>query len=307
MARNKAHRKYLITINNPVHHGFTHDVIKTTLSSFSNIAYWCMCDEVGEQGTPHTHVYLYSPNAIQFATLQQRFYGAHIDPARGSHSENRDYIRKEGKWQDDIKHGTSLPDTFEESGSLPPERAKAETVSEAVCAMLKSNATNAEIMEQFPSMFARTHQLDAARQEILRERYCEDFRKLHVVYLWGAPGVGKTRSVMERHGFSKVYRVTNYAHPFDSYRGQEVIVFDEFRSQLLFSDMLNYLDGYPLELPCRYTDRVACYTTVYIISNIPLEKQYTDVQHGDPEGFKAFRRRIHSVWEMPAESADMPF
>ena len=124
MARSAAYRKYFLTINNPVTHGFTHETIKGVLSSFTNIAYWCICDEIGEQGTYHTHVYLCSPNAIQFTTLQQRFYGAHIEPAQGSHRENRDYVRKEGKWLNDAKHGTSLPDTFEESGELPPERKK---------------------------------------------------------------------------------------------------------------------------------------------------------------------------------------
>ncbi|MBE6970716.1 MAG: replication protein [Ruminococcaceae bacterium] len=307
MARSEAHRKYQLTINNPLEHGLSHEVIKTTLGSFQNLAYWCMADEMGESGTYHTHLYLCSPNAIQFSTVQQRFYGAHIEPARGSHQENRDYIRKEGKWLNDVKHGTSLPNTFEESGELPAERTKGETVSEAVYGMLQDNATNAEILQCYPSVMTRLPQIEMARQTILEERYRDTFRKLHVVYLWGKSGVGKTRSIMERHGYSNVFRVTNYAHPFDGYKGQSVILFDEFRSHLPLADMLNYLDGYPLQLPCRYADKTACYTSVYIVSNIPLESQYPNIQHDEPESFCAFRRRIHEVWEMSDESADMPF
>ena len=82
-------RKYQLTFNNPVDHGFTHEVIRTTLASFPGIQYWCMCDEVGEQGTPHTHLYLYSPNAILFTTLQNRFMGAHIEMAKGIISARR--------------------------------------------------------------------------------------------------------------------------------------------------------------------------------------------------------------------------
>ena len=67
-------------------------------------------------------------------------------------------------------------------------------------------------------------------------------------------------------------------HPFDGYKGQKGILFDEFRSSLPLTEMLCYLDGYPVPLPCRYADRMACYTEVYIISNIPLEKQYPNVQ-----------------------------
>lgn len=59
--------------------------------------------------------------------------------------------------------------------------------------------------------------------------------------------------------------------------------------------MLNYLDGYPLSLPCRYNDRVACYTKVFIISNIDLRWQYDGLQRQERESWQAFLRRIHYV------------
>lgn len=40
----------------------------------------------------------------------------------------------------------------------------------------------------------------------------------------------------------------------------------------MMKHMLNYLDGYPLMLPSRYADKAACYTEVYLVSNIPLEE-----------------------------------
>ena len=79
---------------------------------------------------------------------------------------------------------------------------------------------------------------------------------------------------MEKYGYQNVYRVTDYDHPFDSYKGQDVIVFEEFRSSLKIQDMLNYLDGYPCELPCRYNNKLACFTKVYIITNISFNQQY---------------------------------
>ena len=41
--------------------------------------------------------------------------------------------------------------------------------------------------------------------------------------------------------------------------------------------MLNHLDGYPLLLPCRYFNRQACFTKVFIITNIPPDAQYSNV------------------------------
>lgn len=301
-------RKYQLTFNNPVEHGFTHEVIKTTLASFPGMQYWCMCDEIGEQGTPHTHLYLYSPNAILFSTLQQRFLGAHIEAAKGSHRENRDYICKEGRWLDDAKHEINLPETFEESGALPIERDKRESVSSEILSLIQSGSSNAEILVQYPSAMNRLQHVEAARQTLLEERYSNQWRDLEVTYLWGKTGVGKTRSIMEKHGYSRVYRVTNYDHPFDDYKGQDVILFEEFRSSLPIQDMLKYLDGYPLMLPCRYSNKAACFTKVYLVSNIPLSAQYPNVQVSEPETYRAFCRRINQGdYELLPDTGDEPF
>lgn len=296
MPRTKSYRKYQLTINNPTEHGFSHEIIKANIQALSGCLYWCMCDEEG--ATPHTHVYMAFEHAKEFASVQRRFYGAHIEAAKGTHRENRDYIRKEGKWRDSDKSETNKSETFEESGELPEESDRRVKQSEAILARVIDGASNAEIMREYPSAMLHLPRIEQARQTFLEEKYRKEFRKLTVEYIWGETGVGKTRKVMEKHGYENVCRVTNYAHPFDSYTGQDVIVFDEFRSSLPLSDMLCYLDGYPLMLPCRYADRVACYTKVYILSNISLDKQYPNVQLEEPASFDAFKRRLTSVYRM---------
>lgn len=308
MARSKASRKYQLTINNPLEHGFDHETIKSNLTEMSGCLYWCMCDEIGEQETPHTHVYMAFQNAKEFTAIQRRFYGAHIEAAHGSHQENRDYIRKDGKWKDDPKHETNLAGTFEESGELPEEPDKRTKQSEAILAMVEDGASNAEILREFPSAMNHLPRIDQARQTLLEDKYRKVNRDVHVSYIYGKAGVGKTRSIMEKHGYENVFRVTDYDHPFDGYAGEDVLLLDEFRSGLPFSLMLNVIDRYPLMLPCRYAKRVACYTTVYIVSNIPLDKQYPNIQMDEPDSYAAFLRRIHEVFEMlPPASSDEPF
>lgn len=307
MARDKASRKYQLTINNPLEHGFSHEVIKRILGELKSFIYWCLCDEIGEQGTPHTHVYVAFKNAVMFSTMQQRFYGAHIEIVKGTHRENRDYVHKEGKWLDSKKAETNLPETFEESGELPEEPDRRVKQSEAILAMVEAGASDGEIMRAYPSAMNHLKNIEQARQTLLEEKYGVDWRTVEVTYIWGETGIGKTRSVVEKYGYKNVFRVTNYTHPFDGYKGQDVILFDEFRSSLKFSDMLAYIDGHPVMLPCRYADKVACYTKVYIISNIPLEKQYPLVQVEEPAGYAAFRRRIKEVYEMLPDDADAPF
>jgi len=86
-----------------------------------------------------------------------------------------------------------------------------------------------------------------------------------------------------------------------------VILFDEFDSGIRIREMNNYLDGYPLMLPARYNDKVACFERVYIISNIDLCQQYmekvkcpitgveNEIRAVPDEIWHAFIRRIHNV------------
>ncbi|PKM73099.1 MAG: replication protein [Firmicutes bacterium HGW-Firmicutes-16] len=305
MARTQASRRYQLTLNNPELHDWSHEFIKNAIGTFAGLIYWCMCDEIGETGTPHTHIFVMFKNAVQFTTIQKVFYGAHIEAARGSNQENRDYIRKEGAGIEEKKKETNIPETFEEYGELPPDRAQGVSENAEIYEMIKQGKTDFEILEEHPNAINRLDKIRQARLTVQNEIFGDKPRFVEVTYIWGKTGVGKTRSVTEKYGYRNVYRVTNYKHPFDQYQGQDVILFDEYRSQLTISEFLNYLDVHPTPLACRYADRQACYTKVFIISNIPLEKQYRDVQREDAESWIALKRRIQHVYEMlPDASGD---
>jgi hypothetical protein len=155
--------------------------------------------------------------------------------------------------------------------------------------------SNFEIMEDSPEFLFSIDKIERARQIVMEEKYKNTWRDMDVTYIYGETGSGKTRSIMEQYGYEAVFRVTDYEHPFDTYKGQDILILEEFRSSLRIADMLNYLDGYPLELPCRYTNKRACFTKVYIITNIPLNQQYNEVQDDYPESWKALLRRIKWV------------
>ena len=290
-------RKWLLTFNNPEKFGFTHDNIRAALSTIKNLDYWCMCDEIGKEGTYHTHLFLYRKNQMRFAQIKSKFPTAHIDYCRGTTQENRDYVRKEGKYKGTDKEETNLKNTFEEFGDCPfEEQGKRNDLNE-LYALIKDGLSDYDIIESNPKYMTQFNKIDRCRQVLLEEKFKNTFRYLQVEYWFGATGRGKTKTVMEHYGYENVYRVTNYKYPFDGYRGQDVIVFEEFFDSIRIQDMLTYLDGYPLELPCRYNNKIACYTKVYILSNVPFDQQYRDVFREYPETFRAFRRRINCIKE----------
>lgn len=285
----------MLTFNNPSEHSVNHDSINAAMREI-NCVYYCMCDEIGEKNTPHIHLYFYCKNAISFEKVKKLFPSAHIEIAHGTSRENRDYIRKEGKYLNSQKKETNIIDTFEEYGEMPLDNTlKKERMSSQVLKMIKDGCSTAEIIETFPSF--RVPQIEQMRQAILEDEYADKWRDVELIYIYGKTGVGKTRYIMDNYDFRNVYKITNYKNPFDGYSQQPVILFDEFRSSIPLTEMLQYTDGYPCRLPARYADKTACYTKVFIVSNIPLEKQFTDIQHSSPESWNAFIRRMNRVVE----------
>ena len=300
MGNNSQARKWSLTINNPQEAGLDHSAIAEILHRFCP-AYYCMADEIATTGTYHTHIFLYSPSPVRFTTIKNRFSTAHIEKAYGSAAENRDYVAKSGKWADTSKAKTVVPGTFEEWGKLPAERDEQSPDMSRLIQELREGRSTLEIVEDHPGFAFRIREIEALRQVILTEKYSTEKRNLDVSYLYGASGVGKTWGIFEQNDPREICRITDYGGRngirFDAYHCQSILVFEEFHSQVPISAMLNYLDIYPLMLPARYSDRVACYSKVYITSNIPLEEQYRDIQRSQLETWRAFLRRIHHIIE----------
>ena len=300
MSTDPQSRKWALVINNPKDCGLDHDAIIETLHLFRP-AYFCLADEIGESGTYHTHIYLFSHSPIRFSTVKNRFPPAHIEKALGTSMENRDYITKSGKWANTKKAETSVADTFFEFGEVPSPAEEDSPAMYALMGCVEQGMTNAEIVRSKPSFAFKLKNIDELRDTIQAERHMKENRPIRVYYLYGDSGTGKTYSILAKHGAENVCRITDYGGRngvrFDAYHGQSVLVFEEFHSQIPITAMLNYLDIYPLQLPARYHDRTACYTTVYITSNISLEEQYPDIQRSELETWRAFQRRIHTVIE----------
>lgn len=286
----------MLSVNNPSEHGYSHEKIKQALIiNFKTLVFFCMADEIGENVTYHIHVYVVFTSRVRFSKLKKYFPEAHIEATNGTHKANIEYVKKEGKWKETNKAETTIEGTYEQWGTLPTQKGEDVLMAE-MYSMVVEGYTNAEIIADNPDFIKYIEKIDKVRTTLLLEKF-KTYRRedLKVIYISGATSTGKTRGVLDKHGDANVYRTSEYANPFDGYACQRVLCFDEFRSQLRISDMLNYLDIYPIQLPSRYYNKVACFETVYIISNWNLEQQYKEVQRESPETWRAFLRRIHEV------------
>lgn len=300
MANNTQSRKWLMVINNPSEAGLDHSTISEIVQKFCPV-YFCMADEIATTGTYHTHVFFCTSSPARFSTIKKRFPTAHIEKAYGTPKENRDYITKTGIWADTDKAETTVPNTFQEWGELPADSEDKAPEMFQIMRALRSSKTIMEIIEEHPNLAFRIREIEVLRQTILSEKYSAENRKLEVYYLYGSTGAGKTWGIFKDNDPREICRITDYGGRngvrFDAYHCQSILVFEEFHSQIPISTMLNYLDIYPLTLPARYTDRTACYTKVYLTSNVPLDEQYRDIQRYQRETWKAFLRRITNIIE----------
>lgn len=286
----KQARQWHVTINNPEQKGYDCQSLLDKFKTLKGLAYYYAAPEVGKkEATPHIHCFVCYSHGIRFTTIKKLLPEAHIEPVEGTVNDNIRYISK------------SQNDTSKlvEWGTRPKSVHRTKYGYDDVYEWIKEGKTNSEIIELYPPAIRMLSDIDRARTAYLCDKYKKERRTdLIVTYVYGATGKGKTRSVLDEYGDDKVNRVTDYQHPFDGYdASRNVLVFEEFRSSLPIGDMLNYLDVYPVMLPARYSNKVATYNRVYIISNWSLEQQYGNVQNDKEQlsTYNAFLRRIHKV------------
>lgn len=111
-------RKWLLTINNPDEHNFSEGEIENILNTFK-FRYACLSREIGENGTPHIHLFIYAKSRIRFSTIKKRFPTAHIDKAYGSVVDNIAYITKTENGKTQTKPKQALKEVLKNTEKLP--------------------------------------------------------------------------------------------------------------------------------------------------------------------------------------------
>lgn len=249
----------------------------------------------------HAHFCIQDNQQIRFDTLKKMMPYGQIVKQRGSNKEVIDYFlhqdensKNEGKdIYDENQIITNIHDLDAFKKIVERQRSDMnEFVNEVM-----NGTSRKDLINMFPSHMARYksfyEELVSLRDdaEIEEQVNSKKFRDMYVIYAYGKSGTGKSYALYDMYQYKDVYKV-NLKNPFDNYRGQDVLFIDDYKGQYDFTDLLNYLDIYPLNLPARYCDRVAKYTKVYITSNLSLEQLYPNINQ---EQFNALYRRINEI------------
>ena len=260
------------------------------------IEYFCFQYERGEKtGLLHLQGFMRYNRAMDMKQVHKIFPTIHLDPSYGTNNECREYC---------VKSKTKVEGyDFYEFGNFVEERQR--TDMRAVAQDIKNDTPYDEMFDKYTWLMIQSGDKIMKAQERYRQhKFKNTVRKLHVTYIYGKEGAGKT-SYYERvlnYQPEDVYVVGEYNTTglFDEYGHQDVIIFDEFDSQTELTKMNKYLDGRPCSLPCRNYNKVACYTKALVISNYPLEHQYGKARaEGKEPSYKGFVRRFSEIIYMP--------
>lgn len=219
----------------------------------------------------------------------------HIKPRYAKRIDNVNYVKKTGRHKD--KAHTRISDIFE-FGEFVGDGERTDLTD--MVNMKLNGSSDIEIFESFQSSYARYGQfVNEMALKYKTVQFATTYRdNMEVYYIYGKTRTGKTRYASDKYGYANVYKNQGYQDGkwFDGYEGQDILLLDEYRSSFDFGLLLQYLDGQPLTIQCRFRNKTACYTKVYITSNIPLSEQHKDIQQKEPESWKALLSRITAVY-----------
>lgn len=271
-------RSWFCVFNNPNEHGFEgepQEICDKIVASWVDECPTRSCAVtycVSADGLKHCHVVLEDTKVMRFSALKKAFPSMHIEPTKGNKEQAEDYINKVGKWEEKGEVILASARHGEIKGSQGQRRD-----FEVVADLIEQGFTPHQIFEQ---NFAFRRYDKMIKQAYFDKRMKSVPLKRNVLVKWhvGSSGSGKTHEYVdlcEKYGDDDVYLLNDYGKGgFDDYIGQKVLCMDEFRGYIRFSLLMNYLDGYRVQIPCRYANGYALWEEIHIFTVLPPEKVY---------------------------------
>ena len=260
--------------------------IKDYIVNLTNFKYSAFqIEKGGNSELTHIQGMIIFKNPVHWSTFCRLFPLADFSPIRGSNTQARQYCTKE----------ETRIDGYYELGEFTEERSR--TDIREFMSLIDAGGTDTDLMTLFPSLYVQNMKKISDLRSVKKYDLCRrSYRDVEVTFIYGSGGLGKSTYVDNLYGFEDTFFVDTYDNSaFTYYSTQDVLVLDEFAGQFSIQTMNKFLDRRPLQLRGLGSLKWACYTKVYIISNLSLSQLYKTEQESSPEVYKAFLRRIHNI------------
>lgn len=230
-------------------------------------------------GNKHLQGYAYYKNAITGKSMLSKLTPtASIERANGTAQQNYDYCSKE---MDFIEHG-----------EMPKQGERVDLITLANQIKEGKKKVNDLAMEN-PYTY---HCYGRTLEKIENITINKNFRK-HMtkgIWLYGPTGVGKSHIAF--NNFGEYDESTHYTHPsndgkwWDGYTGQKIVIINDFRANIPFSDLLQLVDKWPYKVPRRFVGPIQFTSEIVIItSSMHPRNAYNNIAQTDDIG-QLYRR-----------------
>lgn len=250
------------------------DRIEEIFKEWSQVTYYVFGEEVGEQnGTPHLQGYVEFKDKVAKSTINNKLEKQHSEERFGSAKQAAAYCKKgeqsHAEWE---KYGTAGPNyglnaRVKEGGEIS-NQGKRNDLDPAV-EMIRSGKRMRTVAEEHPTTFVKYHKGLLALQAILVKPRSE---APEIKVFYGPTGSNKSRTAREWLGGEPEidFYVWWPAQDkwFDGYEGHKQALFEEFRGQMRFGDILMLLDRYDARVQYKGGCIQFCATKIAITSPI---------------------------------------
>ncbi len=236
------------------------------------IRYLCWGKEICPE-TKHIHQqgWIQMVNQKPFNVVFKLLGGkVHLERMLGTEFQNEVYCKKDG--------------AHEERGKFVSQGFRSDF--EDIKRRLDSGESMLEVARAHFGDYIRYHKGFEKYMELLLEESTKEFRQIEVIVHHGTTGAGKTRTAVEDNADHYMIRGDDLQW-FDGYRGQQVLIIDEYSNQVPITKLLSLLDGYQLRLPKKGAFTYANWTKVIITTNLDTLHINAKDEHRD-----ALERRV---------------
>lgn len=230
--RNPTGRYWCFTVNNPLQSDRS-----AITDLYPKCNYLVIGNEIGQEGTPHIQGYVQYEPGVRFNWLRERLPRAHLERARGSALQNRDYCTKDGD--------------FKEYGIIKLKNKSGERTDLAEIKKLLDECNLEKVKEcYFPQWvrYRKSFVIYLQQKQLTHERsYAKRRFKTQVNVIHGAPDTGKTRKFWDENENMDV--ITFHNGFIIGYTGAPVVLFDDFDSTRVPRGLfLQLTDRYPMTI-----------------------------------------------------------
>lgn len=257
MAANPEAKRWCFTLNNP-------SIDESELSDIlwdAGASYLIFQLEEGEEGTPHYQGFVCFDQKKRLSAIRHLVPGApHWEVTRGTVAQNRTYCSKpEGRIGD-----------FCEFGTPPPEKGARTDLAELHSELKSGTLTTRRYSNEFFPLFVRYPKL-VENYELAQIKGRQNGCEVSCVLLVGGAGLGKSflaQKMAGDLGLGPIYR-HSLGKWWDGYRGERVVVFDDFRGHSLsLTDFKLVFDRYALRVQVKGSSCDLAATHFFITSNL---------------------------------------